>query len=71
MGYRVNDMLQPLPFTMINEFDELSHNGVIGMPEEASAEKGSQFLEAAAQAVAALIDEMGEWKFQERGPAIP
>jgi creatinine amidohydrolase len=71
MGYRVNDMLQPMPFTMINEFDELSHNGVIGMPEEASAEKGSQFLEAAAQAVAALIDEMGEWKFQERGPAIP
>jgi len=71
MGYRVNDMLQPLPFHMINEFDELSHNGVIGMPEHASAEKGAQFLEAAALAATALIDEMSKWKFQEQGPAIP
>jgi creatinine amidohydrolase len=70
MGYRVNDMLQPLPFTMINEFDELSHNGVIGAPEEASAEKGFQFLEAAGQGVVALIDEMSEWRFQEEGHAI-
>jgi creatinine amidohydrolase/Fe(II)-dependent formamide hydrolase-like protein len=62
-------MLHPLPFTMINEFDELSHNGVIGMPEEASVEKGSEFLEAATQGVIALIDEMSEWKFQEEGPA--
>ena len=56
---------------MINEFDELSHNGVIGMPEHASAEKGAQFLEAAALAATALIDEMSKWKFQEQGPAIP
>jgi creatinine amidohydrolase/Fe(II)-dependent formamide hydrolase-like protein len=52
---------------MINEFDELSHNGVIGMPEEATAEKGSQFLEAAVLAAVALIDEMGQWTFQEKG----
>jgi len=71
MGYRVNDMLLPLPFHMINEFDELSHNGVIGMPEQASAEKGAQFLEAAALAAIELIDEMGKWKFQEQGPATP
>ena len=71
MGYRVNDMLHPAPFHMINEFDELSHNGVIGMPQEASAEKGTQFLEAAAQGVVALLDEMGGWTFQEKGPAIP
>ncbi len=71
MGYRVDDMLQPRPFTLISEFDELSHNGVIGMPEEASAEKGKRFLEAAAQAAAGLIDEMSEWKFQETGPAKP
>jgi creatinine amidohydrolase len=71
MGYRVNDMLHPLPFHMISEFDELSHNGVIGMPEEASAEKGEQFLEAAAQGVVSLIDEMGTWKFQEKGPSKP
>ncbi len=68
MGYRVTDMLHPLPFHMINEFDELSHNGVIGMPEDATAEKGSQFLEAAAQSAVALIDEIGEWTFQEKHP---
>jgi creatinine amidohydrolase len=71
MGYRLNDMLHPMPFHMINEFDEMSHNGVIGFPEEATAEKGSEFLEAAAQSVVALIDEIGKWKFQEKGPAKP
>jgi creatinine amidohydrolase len=71
MGYRVNDMLRPLPFHMISEFDELSHNGVIGMPEHASAEKGTQFLDAAALAAVELIDEIGKWNFQEKGPAIP
>jgi creatinine amidohydrolase len=71
MGYRVNDMLYPLPFHMISEFDELSHNGVIGMPEYATADKGAQFLEAAAQSTVALIDEIGGWKFQETGPAKP
>jgi len=71
MGYRPTDMLHPLPFHMINEFDELSHNGVIGMPEYATAEKGSRFLEAAAESAAALIDEMRKWKFQEKGPSLP
>jgi creatinine amidohydrolase len=71
MGFRVNDMLHPPPFTLINEFDELSHNGVFGSPEEASAEKGTQFLEAATQAVVVMIDEMGGWSFQEKGPAKP
>jgi creatinine amidohydrolase len=71
MGYRLNDMLHPAPFFMINEFDELSHNGVIGKPEEATAEKGAAFLEAAAQGVVAFLDEMGGWKFQEKGPARP
>ena len=71
MGYRVNDMLHPAPYYLMNEFDELSHNGVIGTPEEASAVKGAQFLEAAAQGVVAFLDEMGGWKFQEKGPARP
>lgn len=65
MGYRVTDMLKPLPFSLISEFDEISTNGVIGMPEMASAEKGEQFLEAAGEAVVSLLDEMGAWKFQE------
>lgn len=66
MGYRVNDMLKPLPFTLISEFDEISGNGVIGMPEFATPEKGEQFLEAAAQSVCALIDEIRNWTFQEQ-----
>ena len=69
MGYRVNDMLKPLPFTLMNEFDELSPSGVIGMPEFATAEKGEQFLEAATQSVCALIDEMTKWNFQEQSHA--
>jgi creatinine amidohydrolase len=67
MGYRVIDMLKPLPFSLINEFDEISTNGVIGMPELASAEKGEQFLDAASDAAVALLDEMRTWKFQEVG----
>lgn len=66
MGYRTIDMLNHPPFTLINEFDELSPTGVLGMPELATAEKGSQFLESAAQASLQLIDEMGSWTFQEQ-----
>jgi creatinine amidohydrolase len=66
MGYRKIDMLKPPPFSLINEFDELSPSGVLGMPELATPEKGARFLEAAADAVVVLIDEMGTWNFQER-----
>jgi len=69
MGYRVTDMLKPLPFTLISEFDEISSSGVIGMPEFATPEKGEQFLEAAAQSVCALADEMTKWNFQEQSHA--
>ena len=66
MGYRTIDMLKQPPFTLINEFDELSPSGVFGMPELATAEKGTAFLESATQAVVRLIDEMSGWEFQER-----
>ena len=66
MGYRTIDMLKQPPFSLINEFDELSPNGVLGLPELATAEKGSAFLESAAQAVVRLVDEMRAWDFQER-----
>lgn len=59
------DMLQPLPFSLVNEFDELSPTGVIGMPEEATSEKGAQFLEAAVNGVVRLLDDMSTWTFQE------
>jgi creatinine amidohydrolase len=72
MGYRTVDMLSSLPFSLVNEFDELSNNGVMGAPELATACKGSQFLEAAAESVVRLLDEMAAWQFQKRcqdGPA--
>jgi creatinine amidohydrolase len=68
MGYRIIDMLKPPPFSLINEFDEISENGVIGMPEFATAEKGERFLEAAAQSVVSLLDEMANWHFQRTRP---
>ena len=68
-GYRTIDMLQQPPFTLINEFDELSPTGVLGMPELATADKGAAFLASAAEAVVRLIDEMNGWNFQEQ--AVP
>ncbi len=71
MGFRTIDMLKQPPFTLINEFDELSATGVLGTPELASAEKGVRFLESAAQAVVSLLDEMAGWTFQDRpGPEL-
>lgn len=69
MGYRTIDMLKQPPFSLINEFDELSPSGVLGMPELATAEKGAKFLESGAQAAVRLIDEMAAWNFQERHAA--
>ncbi len=65
-GFRTIDMLKGEPFFMINEFDEFSETGVIGMPDFASAEKGERFVEAAAQAAARFIDEFAGWDFQTR-----
>jgi len=66
MGYRKVDMLKPLPFSLMSEFDELSPTGVLGMPEMATSEKGILFLEAAVRAAIELIDEMAGWNFQEQ-----
>lgn len=63
-GFRVLDMLKSPPFFLINEFDELSANGVFGMPEFASPEKGERFLDAAGNAAAAFIREFAGWQFQ-------
>jgi creatinine amidohydrolase len=66
MGYRKVDMLKPLPFSLMSEFDELSPTGVLGMPETATSEKGILFLEAAVRATIELIDSMTGWTFQEQ-----
>jgi creatinine amidohydrolase/Fe(II)-dependent formamide hydrolase-like protein len=64
--YRTFDMLQNSSVFLINEFDEISENGVLGMPEFATSEKGSLFLKAAADAVARFLDEFATWEFQTR-----
>lgn len=69
-GFRVLDMLKSPPFFLINEFDELSANGVIGMPEFATAEKGEKFLDAAAKAVTGFIQEFASWNFQTQPPGF-
>lgn len=65
-GFRTIDMLKGEAFFMINEFDEFSETGVIGMPDFAAAGKGEQFLEAAAAGVVRFLDEFGSWDFQTR-----
>jgi len=68
-GFRTIDMLKGEPFFMINEFDEFSDTGVIGMPDFATAEKGQKFLDAAAHGVVRFLDEFAKWDFQTRGKA--
>jgi len=65
-GYRTIDMLRSEPYFLIAEFDEFSDSGVIGMPEYATAKKGFQFLEAAAQSVVRFLDDFAKWDFQTR-----
>jgi len=65
-GYRTVDMQQSHPWFMINEFDELSDNGAIGLPEFASPEKGERFLAAAAAGVVRFLDEFAGWQWQTR-----
>jgi creatinine amidohydrolase len=69
LGYRTVDMLKSQPYFMINEFDELSFNGALGMPEFASAEKGERFLAAAADATVRFLDEFAGWDFQTKPPS--
>ncbi len=62
------DMLASQPYYIVNDFDELSRNGVIGLPQYAEPEKGRRFLDAAAGAVANFVRDFATWNYQERGP---
>lgn len=65
-GFVTIDMQKSQPFYMVNEFDEFSKTGAIGMPEYAGPEKGEQFLEAAAQATVRFLKQFEAWDFQTR-----
>lgn len=54
-GRRIPDMLHGQPYYMVRNFDELSGTGTVGSPSQASAEKGTLFLDAAVDAVGELV----------------
>jgi creatinine amidohydrolase len=54
-GRRIPDMLRGQPYFMVRNFDELSASGTLGCPTQASAEKGGLFLDAAVEAVSAIV----------------
>lgn len=62
---RIPDMLRAQPYYMVRNFDELSASGTLGCPTQASSEKGALFLDAAVDAVAALVRSLvaGELEF--------
>ena len=63
--FRVTDMLASQPYYIVNDFDELSVNGAIGMPQYASPEKGEAFLNAAVNAAVEFARELAAWNYQE------
>ena len=60
------DMLSAQPYYLVNDFDELTESGALGMPQLATAEKGEKFLAAAAESALTFVRELQTWKYQER-----
>ncbi|MGH9159056.1 MAG: creatininase family protein [Vicinamibacteraceae bacterium] len=63
--WRLADMQHSQPYYIVNEFDEISRTGTVGMPEHASREKGEALLAAIVDGVKAFIDELQTWRYQE------
>jgi creatinine amidohydrolase len=61
-----SDMLSGTAHYLVNDFDELSRSGVVGMPESATPEKGELFLGAAVDAASAFLHDFRSWQYQER-----
>ncbi len=70
---RVPDMLRAQPYYMVRNFDELSATGTVGSPSHANREKGDLFLNAAVDAVAALVQAFaaGDLDFAGEEKAAP
>jgi creatinine amidohydrolase/Fe(II)-dependent formamide hydrolase-like protein len=45
----------------VNEFHEVTHSGVIGHPDLASAEKGQRFLDGIVTEVSAFVEHFSTW----------
>ena len=61
MRYRVIDMQAKNPIAIVSEFDEMSHSGVPGEPELATAEKGKAFLDGFAQSIVEFLNDFRTW----------
>jgi creatinine amidohydrolase len=59
-----HDMLARQPYFLVNDFREVTSNGVFGMPQYATPEKGAAFLEAATDAVLDFIRDFRTWHYQ-------
>lgn len=70
-GLRASDMLAARPYYIVNDFDELSASGVIGLPQYADAAKGNRFLDAPVDAVLAFLREFRTWRYQTERPERP
>jgi creatinine amidohydrolase len=70
---RVPDMLRAQPYYMVRNFDEISATGTVGSPSHATREKGDLFLNAAVDAVAALVQAFaaGDLDFAGEEKAAP
>ncbi len=60
--YRRADMQYGRPVYFVNEFHDVTKNGVVGQPELASAEKGKRFFEGIVAEVTAFADHFRRWK---------
>lgn len=59
-----HDMLAGQPYFLVNDFHEVTLNGVFGMPQYASAGQGDLFLEAAVDVVLDFISDFRNWDYQ-------
>lgn len=62
--YRKADLQYARPVYFVNEFHEVSQNGVVGHPDLATAEKGRRFFETIVRDVVAFVDDFATWELQ-------
>jgi creatinine amidohydrolase len=65
-----HDMLAGQPYFLVNDFHEITSNGVFGMPQYASAEKGNRFMEAIVASVLEFVRDFGTWAYQQESGRI-
>ena len=59
--YRKADMQLARPVYFVNDFHEVTENGVVGDPEIATAEKGKRFYEGIVESVTEFVRHYLTW----------